>query len=392
MRRHRLVAPARRAFGFSEWLSLQKVALKYLVRSDDPPYGGPAETRFAREFCDYQGSSGSAKCVATGTLAVYAAIKALDLPSGSEMVIPPVTDGGAVSAALVAGIRTRPCDSSPSSFNTNFEEIRQSLSPQTKAVMVAHIAGEPVADIKQIADYCKKNDIRLIEDCSQAVGAEVEGVKVGNFGDVAAFSIMYRKNLSSGGSGGLVYTRRSELFNTILGVCDRGKQSWRVDLNQNDPSQSLFAALNLSWNEFSASVAASSLGRLDQTIVRRRYFTAALYEATKPADICKPQSDARHWSPFFMPIHVDLKRISVDKVQLTRALTREGIGLLPQYGCVVSRWPWLAEASNQNFSLPNAETYADNSFNLFLNERYSAAYGREIARVMRRTTQEFLLD
>jgi dTDP-4-amino-4,6-dideoxygalactose transaminase len=330
--------------------------------------------------------------VATGTLAVYAAIKALDLPRDSEMIIPPVTDGGAVSAALVAGIRTRPCDSAPSSFNTTFEEIRQSLSPQTKAVMVAHIAGEPLADIKQIVDYCKKNDIRLIEDCSQAVGAEVEGVKVGNFGDVAAFSIMYRKNLSSGGSGGVVYTRRPELFHTILGVCDRGKQSWRVDLNQNDPSQSLFAALNLSWNEFSASVAASSLGRLDETIARRRCFTRALYEATRPTDICKPQSDARHWSPFFMPIHVDLKRISVDKFQLTRALASEGIGLLPQYGCVVSRWPWLAEASHQDFSLPNAESYADSTFNLFLNERYSANYGRKLARVMRRTTEEFLRD
>ena len=81
-----------------------------------------------------------------------------------------------------------------------------------------------VPDIKAIASFAKENQILLIEDCSQAIGAKVDGELVGSFGDASAFSTMYRKNLAAGASSGLVFTKDYEGFSKkILAYGDRGR-------------------------------------------------------------------------------------------------------------------------------------------------------------------------
>ena len=75
--------------------------------------------------------------------------------------------------------------------------------------MITHAAGEPVEDILRIAKFLKQKKIYLIEDCSQAHGAYPKSskIKVGNYGDISGFSMMYRKNIAMGGNGGMVFTR-----------------------------------------------------------------------------------------------------------------------------------------------------------------------------------------
>ena len=102
------------------------------------------------------------------------------------------------------------------SYNVSLSKIKERITKKTKLIQLTHVAGQPVEDIKKIAKFAKKRNIFLLEDCSQAVGATINGQKTGTFGDIAAFSIMYRKNLAANSSGGIVFTKKLKLHHKSL--------------------------------------------------------------------------------------------------------------------------------------------------------------------------------
>ena len=117
----------------------------------------------------------------------------------------------------------------------------------------------------------KKNKIYVLEDCSQAVGAKIKGKMVGTFGDIAAFSTMYRKNLAANSGSGIVFTKKNySLYKKILAYSDRGKISWNKKLNNSDPKNSIFPALNWNTDEFTCAIGLASLRRLKSTNLKRK--------------------------------------------------------------------------------------------------------------------------
>ena len=193
---------------------------------------------------------GYSDAVATGTGAIYVAMKALELKKNSDVIISPVTCSGNFSCITEQGLNPILVDSKPNSYNTSLSEIKKKLTKKTKLIQLTHVGGEPVSDIKSIADFARKKKILLLEDCSQAIGARVEGKYVGTFGDIAAFSTMYRKNLAANSSGGIIYTKNYERFKKVLAYADRGKVLWKENLDFRDPGNSLFPALNWNSDEF----------------------------------------------------------------------------------------------------------------------------------------------
>ncbi len=134
---------------------------------------------------------------------------------------------------------------------------------------------------------------------------------MGTFGDIAAFSTMYRKAHITGASGGVVYTRDLELFRRALAHADRGKPRWREDFSDRDPSGYLFPALNHNTDEISCAIGIASLARLDKTIMRRQSFVSDLVDKlVDHAQICRPYAHSPTDSPFFYPIIVDTERIT----------------------------------------------------------------------------------
>ena len=147
----------------------------------------------------------------------------------------------------------------------------------------------------------------MIEDCSQAHGAKVGGRPVGTFGDIAAFSAMYRKAHIAGGSGGIVYTRDRDLYHQGLAHADRGKPRWRDDFSDYDPNCFLFPALNLHTDEISCGIGLASLKRLQDTIMRRLIFVAELTGRMRDrCKLCQPYGYSPSDSPFIYPVVVDV--------------------------------------------------------------------------------------
>jgi perosamine synthetase len=361
--------PRRGALGEDEWRMIQECVAYYREQQVDPGYQGPFEKLYTDAFVELMGG-GYADAVATGTAALYVGLAALELPKGSEVLVSPITDPGTLSAIILNGLKPRLCDSKRDSYLIGVEQVLERIGPNVSAVVVVHAAGQ-AAEVDKIVPAMRARGIKVLEDCSQAHGARIVGRPVGTFGDIAAFSTMYRKAHMTGASGGVVYSRDLELYRRALAHADRGKPRWREDFSDRDPSGYLFPALNFHTDEISCAVGVASLGRLDKTIMRRlSYVSDVVAGLAESAEICRPYAHNPTDSPFFYPVIVDTTRISCSKVEFAQAVLKEGIDLNPHYCYVVDEWPWVRPYLADGFRTETARSIRDCSFNLYLNENY----------------------
>jgi dTDP-4-amino-4,6-dideoxygalactose transaminase len=362
--------PGRFAMGPAEVGAIHQVLEYYRERGLDPGYQGPFEKLYTDAFAALMGG-GYADAVATGTAALYCAIAALGLPADSEVLCSPITDPGTLGAIILNGLTPRLVDAAPGSYNTGFKEIGPRIRPGVSALVLVHSIGQAAQDTDDVIALARSCGIKVIEDCSQSHGARIKGKPVGSFGDIAAFSAMYRKAHIAGPSGGVVYSQDLDLFRLALAHADRGKPRWRADLDDRDPAGYLFPALNLHTDEISCAIGAASIGRLGETIARRIAFVADFAERLlERSELCRPYAFSPGDSPFVLPVIVDVGRLSCSKREFALAVEAEGIGLSPHYNYLARDWEWLQPYLADEFYTWNAKETLDRSFNLYLNENY----------------------
>lgn len=361
--------PPRLAISEAEEAKVLEVMAYYRERNLDPGYQGKFEERYCRAFADKMGG-GYADAVATGTASLFVAIAALDLPKGSEVLVSPITDPGSLSAIIMNGLVPRLIDSMPSSYNIGTEQVVRRITPETSAIMIVHAAGQAAA-ADLISAEARARGIKVIEDCSQSHFATCAGKPVGTFGDIAAFSTMYRKAHITGPRGGLVFTRNEDLYHLVLAHADRGKPRWADDFDDRDPNGYLFPAMNFHSDEISCGIGLASLARIDATIRQRQAFVSAIAAGlTERCSVCVPYPQSGADSPFFYPVIVNLQGITCSKTEFAEAVRAEGIDLNADYKYLAADWPWLRPHLSDNFDCPNARDVLASSFNLYLNEKY----------------------
>jgi dTDP-4-amino-4,6-dideoxygalactose transaminase len=362
--------PARNAFGGEVLQIIEELVEHYKARNIDFGYQDTYERLYTEAFVRYLEVDGFADAVSTGTAALFVAIAALQLPPGSHVIVSPITDPGTISAIILNQLVPVLADSSPNSYNMGAEQFEQRISDKTRAVVVVHAAGK-AAPVDAIAQIAQEKGIYVVEDCSQAHGAKLNGKKVGTFGDIAAFSTMYRKAHATGGCGGVIFTRSQQLYNLVRAFADRGKPFERPDFNEKNPTTFLFPALNLNLDEVSCAIGLKSLEKLDDTIKKRITFLQKLNAAIKThSKVCFPSSISSDDSPFFYPVFADTTKISCSKKEFAQAIETEGVSLNPDYMYVVSEWPWVQPYLADRFDCQNAVVTRQSSFNILLNENY----------------------
>jgi perosamine synthetase len=380
--------PPRLALGEDERRMVLEVLDYYAERKVDPGYQGAFEKVYTDAFVEMMGG-GYADAVATGTAALYVAVAALDLPKGSEVIVSPITDPGTLSAVVLNGLRPRLVDSTPDSYNVGPKQFAERITPNVSAAIIVHSAGY-AAEIDKIVQIAHERGIKVIEDCSQSHFAKHKAKPVGTFGDIAAFSTMYRKAHSTGPSGGLVYSRDLELFRSALVHSDRGKPRWRDDFDDRDPSTYLAPALNHHTDEISCAIGYASLKRLPSTIISRLAFVsdfvARLYDAS---NVCQAYRFMPTSSPFFYPVIVDVEAITCSKIEFAEAIRAEGIDLNPHYKYMVCEWPYIRPYLADDFDTPNARSIRDRSFNLYLNEKYGEQESRDCVKAIVKVEKHF---
>ena len=190
--------PARNAFGADEFQAVKELFKYYKSIDRDFGFQGAFEDKYTEAFVRYLEVDGFADAVCSGTAGLFVGLAALQLQPGSHVLVSPMTDPGTINAIILNQLIPVLVDSMPGSYNIGPEQLKERITDQTIAIVVVHAHGI-AAPIDEICQIARERQIYVLEDCSQAHGATVNGQKVGTFGDVAAFSTMYTKAHGTGG-------------------------------------------------------------------------------------------------------------------------------------------------------------------------------------------------
>ena len=145
---------------------------------------------------------------------------ALELPKGSEVLVPANTFAASAEAVIRNGLKIVFVDCGED-YTLDIVDLQSKITPQSSAIMVVHLYGQP-AKMKEILELAEQYSLKVIEDCAQAHGAEYEGRKVGSFGDIAAFSFYPGKNLGAYGDGGAIVSRDLALLKKCECIAHHG--------------------------------------------------------------------------------------------------------------------------------------------------------------------------
>lgn len=197
--------------------------IERLVRSTDFTLGEPVE-QFEEKFAAAIGTR-YAIGVNSGTDALFLSLKAAGVKPGDEVITSPNTFIATVGAIVAAGAKPAFVDIIEDDFTIDPDLIEAAITPRTSAIMPVHYAGHP-AEMSRVLEIAERRGLAVIEDACQAIGAEIDGRRVGTFGLSAGFSLHPLKNLNVWGDGGVVVTDSEAVRDKLIllrnhGLADR---------------------------------------------------------------------------------------------------------------------------------------------------------------------------
>ena len=197
-------------------------AIAAVIR-DSAFVGGKYVEQFEDAFAAYQQAQ---YCVGVGngTDALEMAIEVLDLPPHSKILVPANSFIASAEAVTRSGHQVVFCDCHPRNYTLSLEDVQQKIDPDTRAIIAVHLYGHP-ADMDALLDIANTYNLKVIEDCAQAHGAEYKGRKVGTFGEIGTFSFYPGKNLGAYGDGGAIITNNQELAERLRMLANHGRVS-----------------------------------------------------------------------------------------------------------------------------------------------------------------------
>jgi dTDP-4-amino-4,6-dideoxygalactose transaminase len=152
--------------------------------------------------------------VASGTDALLLALMGLGVEEGDEIITTPFTFIATTEAISKLRAKIVFADIDPETYNIDVKKIEKKITPKTKVILPVHLYGQ-AADMGPIMQLAKEHNLKVLEDCAQAIGAEYHGKKVGSIGDVGCLSFFPSKNLGCYGDGGMVVTSNSEVAEKV---------------------------------------------------------------------------------------------------------------------------------------------------------------------------------
>ncbi len=250
--------------------------------------------------------------VSNGTVALELAIKSLMLPPKSEIMVTARSFFSSASVIVRAGLIPKFIDVDLLDQNMLVKDIKKKISAKTKAIICVHLAGNP-CKMKNILAIAKEKNLKIIEDCAQAHGAEISNKKVGSFGDVATWSFCNDKIISTLGEGGMISTDNKNIHSFINSYKDHGLSNKNIkNKKQKFVYNKDFFGTNYRLTEVQSSVGIYQLKKIEVTLKKREFiaekykktlktFKSLLYFYEPPQDV-KPA-----WYRFYFFINKNLK-------------------------------------------------------------------------------------
>ena len=398
------IQPRRRPrfhFGQEEKAAVDALFDAAAAKGSPPGYNGAEEEAFCKEFCAFMGG-GYADGVNSGTNSLFVALRALELPPFSEVVVGCVTDPGGAMPVVLNNCIPVPADTAPGSFMPGPEQIEERITERTSAILIAHIGGDP-ADMPGILKVAEKHGLPVVEDCAQAHAAKINGRNVGWFGAAGGFSLMFGKHICTGGQGGAVFTKNEELYWKMRRMADRGKPFNLPGHTNCDIS------INCNLDEIHAAIGRAQLKKLPDIVARRRQAVQYLWDNGIDAlpGLSSPQRnlptgfESCYWR---LRLHLDLAAYKCSKMDYAMALTAEGLEVTPDYHAGMPfLMEWYAKRANsfpwnnplykgdpsQEYPCPNAEAAVNSDILLQVYESYTPDYLDMVLNAFRKVNAAF---
>jgi len=175
---------------------------------------GPNIELFEQEFSTYCNRQYGVTC-SNGTIALYLALKALNLPKNSEVILPSMTILSCLTAITENNLIPVFCDINPTTYNIDFTSVESKITPKTSAIIIVNTYGLVVNTDELNFFKIKYPNIKVVEDASESHGATHKNIKAGSLGDISTFSF-YTNKIVTTGEGGMVLTDDIEVYNRLL--------------------------------------------------------------------------------------------------------------------------------------------------------------------------------
>ncbi|HXT73041.1 MAG TPA: DegT/DnrJ/EryC1/StrS family aminotransferase [Candidatus Angelobacter sp.] len=284
--------------------------------------GGRKIKEFEKQFAEYHGVR-HAVAFNSATAALHAAVVAVEVPGGAEVIVPPYTFTSTATCALMHNAIPVFADVDEDVFGLDPAAVERAITPLTRAIIVVHLFGHP-ANLNGILDVARRHDLRVIEDCAQAPGAKYENRRVGTFGDCGIFSFTESKTITTG-EGGMLITNSEEIAATARMVRNHG------EMIVEGQKERTYSSNMLGWNyrmtEMEAALGIVQFGKLEQLNQHRtdlaNYLSAQL-PGVEGLETPAALPGATHVY-YVYPLRYDEKSMEIPRDLFVKALNAEGI-------------------------------------------------------------------
>ncbi|MBI5351480.1 MAG: DegT/DnrJ/EryC1/StrS family aminotransferase [Chloroflexi bacterium] len=309
---------------------------------------GQDVSKLEEEFADYCGAK-YAIGVDSGLSALELSLRAFNIGTGHEVIVPAHTFTATAAAITFAGATPVFVDVDPETWNIDVRKIEAVITPRTKAILPVHLYGLP-ADMHTILDIAKKHKLIVVEDACQGHGAKYKGQRVGSLGNAAGFSFYPTKNLGACGDGGMVTTNDAKAAETIRALRNCGQRVKNV--HELPP-------FNHRLDSLQAAILRVKLKYLDEWIASRRRL-ALLYN--------KLLADSNVITPAELPGYQHVYHLYVirskNRNALQSYLKEHGIGTAIHYPTPVHLQPFYTKGEDKSGQFPIAENICNEILSL----------------------------
>lgn len=300
----------------------------FIASSGEHFLGGRRIREFEQMFADYHRTR-FAVAFNSATAALHAAVVAVGVQPGEEVIVPPYTFTSTATCALMASAVPVFADVEGETFCLDPVGIEKAVSRLSRAVIPVHLFGH-AARMDEILALARRHSLKVIEDCAQAPGATYQGRKVGTLGDCGVFSFQETKNLMTG-EGGMLITNDP----TVSGVCRLVRNHGEAVVEPGEART--YKAEILGWNyrmtEFEAALGLVQLRRLDDHNAARQrlagYLTRAL-QGIPGLRVPPVRPDCDHVY-YVYPLLYDRAAWGIPRARFVEAVLAEGIPISGGY-------------------------------------------------------------
>ncbi len=266
---------------------------------------GPAVERFEEDVCAFTGA-GHGVAVANGTAALHAAMFALGVGPGDEVIVPPMTFAATSNCVLFQGAKPVFADVEPDTLLINPAAVEAAVTPRTKAVIAVDYAGQP-CDWDALREIAGRRHLALVADACHALGAEYKGRKAGTLADISVFSFHPVKHITTG-EGGMCLTADEALATKMRRF--RGHGITTTASQREKAGGWFYEMTSLGYNyrisDIQCALGASQLKKLPEWLVRRNEL-ARMYDNAFAGGAVRPLVKLSHVKHAY---HLYVARIS----------------------------------------------------------------------------------